>query len=497
MKIFKKHWVTIFVSLIFLGILFINYLDVLKFQYPVPPGEDPVTHISITKDILEKGKSSTSGYPPGFHYIIAGLSSLFNADPIKTMVYFYPILMFLSALAVYLFARQFFGQATGILTLVLYAFLSSQPRQSLSDGLFPNIIAADFIMILGFLFFLRAYQQERLKDILLGGLFLGLVPFFHHLSSYLMVILLIVLLISLLLLSFFKKENFKKKMLVLALTLFVAFLIGAYPAYIYFGKASLDVISSNFIAYAASWDKFVAQAKLIATAAPPIPWSDYSLILSPFLWFLGLLSLPFLLKGFVKDKKEEFLLIFVWLLVVFLLSRPSVFSILPNRFARELAIPLAFCSGIFLKEIFVFFKGNWSRAILGILIGIFVIKGFLGLFGWVGKYNQQVFITDLDKQALDWIKENTAKNSVVLVAPFNGWVGLLTGRAFQEIGADLEKLKNGDYLYVNRFQNAWLWREKKDYLEVRGKIKEIDNLKLIKNFGAEDEKGIAIYEISR
>jgi hypothetical protein len=486
------------VMLLFLGILFINYFDVLKFKYYVPPGSDPVTHVSVTKEILEKGKAPAPGYPPGFHYIVAGLSKISGADPIKTMVYFYPFLMFLSALAVYLFARQFFGPAVAILSLILFGFLSPQPRQTLWDGGFPNVITADFIMILGFLFFLRAYKYEKWRDVVLAGIILGLVPFFHHLSSYLMTFLLICIAPSLLLFGFITKQNFKKKLQIVLTILVLAILIGAYPAYIYFGKGYLEQIALGFVAYAASWEKFVWRATTLVPEAPPIPWSDYALVVSPYLWYLGWLSLPFLLKKFLKEKKEEYFFVFVWLLVVFILSRPTVFSPLPGRFAREMAIPLVLCAGIFLKEIFLYFKDFWPRLILGILIGVFIIKGLLGLPGWVGKYNHMVFIRDLDKEALDWVKENTPKNATFAVAPFNRWFGLLAYRPSANINTDLSKIKNYDYLYINRWQKDWMWGEDPTrYIKIREEVKKRNDLQLIKNFGAKDEKGIAIYKIKK
>jgi hypothetical protein len=486
------------IVLLFLAILFINYFDVLKFKYYVPPGSDPVTHIFVTKEILETGKAPAPGYPPGFHYLVAGLSKISGTDPIKTMVYFYPFLMFLSALAVYLFARQFFGPAVAIFSLILFGFLSPQPRQTLWDGGFPNVITADFIMILGFLFLLRAYKYEKWRDVVLAGIILGFVPFFHHLSSYLMTFLLICILPSLLLFGFITKQNFKKKLQIVLTILALAILIGAYPAYIYFGKGYLEQIASEFIAYAANFLDIKQSIISLSEAAPSPPWSDYSLITSPFLWFLGWLGLPFLLKGFIEEKKEEYLFIFVWLFIVFLLSRPSDLSPRPGRFARELAIPLVICSGIFLKEIFIYFKDFWPRLILGILIGIFIMKGLLGLPGWVGKYNHMVFIRDLDKDAIEWIKENTETNSTILVAPFNRWFGLLTERNFKEIGTDFDKIEEGDYLYINRWQKDWMWGEDpKQYIKIREEVKKRNDLQLIKNFGEENEKGIAIYKISR
>jgi len=488
----------VIVVLLFLAILFINYFDVLKFKYYVPPGNDPVTHVSVAKEILEEGKAPAPGYPPGFHYIVAGLSKISGAGPIKTMVYFYPFLMFLSALAVYLFARQFFGPAVAILSLILFGFLSPQPRQTLWDGGFPNVITADFIMILGFLFFLRAYKYEKRRDVVLAGIILGLVPFFHHLSSYLMTFLLICLAPSLLLFGFVAKQNVKKKLQIVLTILVLAILIGAYPAYIYFGKGYLEQIANLFIAHAASLKGFIWRSTSLNSEAPPFDISWYSLVISPYLWFLGLLSIPFLLKGFLKDKKAQYLFMFVWAFAGLIISRPYSFSPLPGRFTRELAIPFSLCSAIFVVDSLRYFNNFWPRLILGILIGVFIIKGLLGLPGWVGKYNHMVFIRDLDKEALDWVKENTPKNATFAIAPFNNWFGLLTQRSFVNTNTDLDKIKNYDYLYINRWQKNWMWGEDPTrYIKIREEVKSHSDLQLIKNFGAKDEKGIAIYKIKK
>lgn len=493
-----KILTTIFVVFIFLAILIINYFDVLKFKYYVPPGNDPTLHTLITREILEKGKTTFSGYPPGFHYIIAGLSKLSDTDPVKTMVYFYPFLMFLSALAVYLLGKQFFGKTVAILSLILYGFISPQPRQTLWDGGFPNLMGADFLMILGFFYFLKAYKNGRIKDIFFAGLFLGLAPFFHHLSSYLMITLIVPISLSLLVLSLLKKQSLKKKLIILGLIFGIALFIGAYPGYIYFGKEYLKQISNGFVAHAASWQKFISQVNKLTPYAPPIPFSDYFLLLSPYLWIFGWLSVPFLLKGFLREKREEYVFVFVWLLIVFIFSRPISLSPMPGRIARELSIPLALSSGIFLKEIFVYFKELRFTAVLAILIGLSILRGLFGLSDWVGKYNPMVFIQDVDMQAINWIKNNTEKEAKFLVAPYNPWLYILTQRSFTEIRLDFDKMKNGDYLYINRYQEGYMWGDRWPYLRVREEVQSRKkDFQLIKNFGSEDERGITIYKIKK
>ena len=496
----KKHLYSTLIIVLFGLILFINYYDVLKFHYFVPPGNDPVAHISIVKEILEKGKAPAPGYPPGFHYVVAGLSKIFNTNPIKTIVYFYPFLMFLSALAIYLFARQFFGKAVAILALFLAGYITHMPRQTLWDGGFPDVITANCIMIFGFMFFLRAYKYEKWRDVFLAGLFLGAVPFFHHLSSYLMVNIIIVTTFGLIIFSKFAKDNPKKKLVILGTIWILIILIGVYPAYIYFGKGYLQQISSTFIAHAASLKGFILRSTSLNSEAPPPQWADYALFVSPFVWYLGLLSIPFLLKNFLKNKKAEYLFVFLWVAIVFILSRPVFFSPLPGRFTRELTIPLIFCSAIFIKEVLVFFKPFLLRAILAMLIAIFLIKGLFvwGAFAWVGKYNPMIFVRNLDKQALDFVSQNTPANAKFAVAPFNIWFGLMTDKQFSNIGTDFTKISNYDYLYINRWQNDWMWGpDSKPYIKIRSEVAGRQDLQLIKTFGEENEQGIAIYKINK
>jgi len=502
---FISH-ISYFVIVVFLFavILFINYYDVLKFHYFVPPGSDPVTHVTIAKEILATGKSLNTGYPPGFHYIVAELSKISGTDPIQTTVYFYPFLMFLSALAVYLFARQFFGKWAALLTLLIFGFISPQPRQTLWDGGFPNVITADCIMIFGFLFFLRAYKYEKWRDVILAGIILGAVPAFHHLSSYLMVFLLILFTPALLLFSLIIKDNFKKKARVLIAALTIAFIIGVYPAYTYFGKGYLIQIAGSFIAHAASLKGFIWRSTSFMGDAPPFDISWYALVVSPYLWFLGLLSIPFLLKRFIKDKKAEYLFMFVWMIGGIIISRPYFFSPLPGRFTRELTIPLSICSAVFIRESVGFFKNFWPRAILIILIAIFLFKGLQGIPNWVGKYNPMVFVNSTDKQALDWVKENTSKEAKIAVAPGNCWFTLLTQRNNQNIGTNFDTINQYDYLYINRWQNDWMWGfDPTPFIKIRNEAASRSDLQLIKTFREdanrpeENENGIAIYRVKK
>jgi len=495
----KWRWDWLLVILMFAGILFINYLDVLKYHYYVPPGTDSAVHTSIVKKILSGESLRDVVYPPGFHYFIALLTKILHSDPIKIMVYFYPSLMFFSTIAVYLFARAFFDKTTAFLVLFLYGFISPAPRFTpLWDGGFPNLLGADFLMVLGFLYFLKAYQTERLKESLLAGLFIGLVPFFHHFSTYLMTILIFGLSLALLFFSFFKKDNLPKKLLVLFSIFLVAFLLGIYPSYVYFGRFFLQEIALRFTVYAASLEGLLKHSTGLQKNSEAIPLSDYALVLSPYLWYLGWLSLPFVFRGIIKEKKTEYLFVFVWFLLVSILSRPVALSPLPGRVAREIAIPLVFLSAIGIKEFTLFFKSRWQRFTIVAAIAIFLFVGLTDLSSWVGKYNYMIFVSGLDKQALDWVKENTPKDALFAVAPHQVWFNLLTERPAVEIGIDLSNIKNFDYLYINRWQRGWLWGfDPTDYRLVRQKAAFSKELELMKTFGEANEKGIAIYKVRR
>jgi len=487
------------VILMFAGILFINYLDVLKYDYYVPPGTDPVVHTAIVKNILEGETLKYVVYPPGFHYLIALLAKITHLDPIKIMVYFYPSLLFFSAIAVYLFARNFFDKTIALLALFLYGFISPAPRFTpLWDGGFPNLIGADFLMVLGFLYFLKAYKTEKVKDRLLAGLFIGLVAFFHHFSTYLMTILIFALSLVLLLFSFFKKENLSKKLLVLLNIFGIAFLLGFYPAYIYSGRFFLQKIALMFTAYAASLEGFIKYSIDLQKNSEAIPLSDYALVLSPYLWYLGWLSIPFVIKTIIKEKKTEYLFVFSWFLIICILSRPVSLSPLPGRIARELAIPLVLLSAIAIKELISFFQQHWQRVTIAGVISVFLLVGLSDLSKWVGKYNYMIFVSEIDKEALDWVKENTPKDAFFAVAPHQVWFTLLTERRAVQIGTNLSNIKNFDYLYINRWQKGWLWGfDSTDYRLIRQRAVSSNELKLIKTFGEINEKGIAIYKVNK
>lgn len=492
----KKYWPTILVFFIFVAILLINYWDVLKYNYYIPPGNDPVVHIEFTNHILETGKP-LSGRLPGFYYLMAGIVKLFHSDTTTTMVYFYPFLMFLSVLAAFLFSYRFFGLFASIVTLILLGFVSGQSRQTLWDGGYASVMTSDCILVFGFLFYIIAYKSQKLKHAVLAGIILAFVLLSHRLASYLMISVGFIASISLLILSYFKKDELKKKMTILAIISSIIIAVGGWIGYMYAGKAILDVISLIPKVYAMDLGRLKSFFESQAALASAPPMSDYSIIMSPQVLYMGILALPFILLKIIKYKKEEYLFLLVWMTVVFIISRPFSFSPAPGRFGRELAIPFSIASGVFAKEVLLFFKYFWARITIGTLMFVILAIGVLNIKNWVGKYNQMVFIRDQDKQALDWVKSNTIPSANILVAPFNNWFGLLTDRKFTAIGSNIGQAKPGDYIYVNRWYDGWMWGDRAQYTKIREEIKNRDDIELVKSFGENNEQGITVYYVKK
>jgi len=500
--------------LIILITLFIHYYGFIKYDYIVPPGYDSLVHISLIKNIVNSGEINQD-YPPGFHILIASLSEITGTHPMTTVKWIAPSLLVLSIFAVFLFTRNLFGQKTAIVTAFVYGLLSKQPTLTFSDGAYPNIINADFLLIFGFLFFLKAYINERKLDIIITGLFFGVVALFHSISFVYMLLVSFFGIIALLSYSLFKKENLKKKILIVIKILVVSLVLGLYPAWNYYLKNILVIIKGKLLGSEA------IVLTIIGYTTATIPIDSYPEYIGYLVVYLGCLGLIYLVGVFKKERMYPHIFLFCWILTMFVASRSKSLFFFPERFARDIAIPLSISAGIFITNYFKEIYSSIMRYIFSLLLILIFAVTIPQIIMSELQENTMVLVQQVDYDASIWLEDNVEDNTNILTSPYAHYLKVLTNKNILTTHPNIKLVSLNDpvinqtlafynpslkesKLFIHTMNISYIYAGKKpigwtdpwfryNYVE---KLNKVNYLEMIKIF--EDETGtIYIYKVDR
>ena len=179
----SKYW--LLVAIILVAHLAVSYWGVVKFDYPIAPGDDISAHLSLIDSLRQTPKLWPSeGYPPGFHYLVIFLSGLTGLRDATVMSWLWPMLLVLSGLSLLIFATKAFSRQVGLLSYALFVLLATQPYQTAADGGLPNILATGILIPLGLACWIGLWRGEnRARNAVGFGLVSLLILWTHHLST--------------------------------------------------------------------------------------------------------------------------------------------------------------------------------------------------------------------------------------------------------------------------------------------------------------------------
>jgi hypothetical protein len=172
-----------------------------------------------------------------------------------------------------------------------------------------------------------------------------------------------------------------------------------------------------------------------ANFAKPIEFADYSAQIGALVFYGGTVSLLYLiyLLGEAKERvnKSAILLILVWFVVVFGLSRLGQTG-LPGRFAREAAIPLIMSMAVTLGYFFDLMRNNLQKSFallfFGLIILINLAQSNTSQYTAPEFFNSMIWFTQQDKQAADAIAKLTPEGAVIIANPTTPYLPVFTPR---------------------------------------------------------------------
>lgn len=394
------YWLIFSIGLF--SFIVIQYFGLIHFHYPVPPGHDAMIHYQMaqpfynhTINLIEYIKNGS--YPPLFLIFISSTAHLFRTDMMSVMLWSTPAILIFAALAIFFLTKELFGRWAGLFAFLLYSFAARTPIQQLNDGGYPNLISAQILLPLAFLFLLLALRKTKLfSKIVFAILFVFitfLIPLTHHITTfYFALIVGVILILGLFKLFADKKISWKNKVFQSILVIFMA-LLGGYLI----SKSPLFAAAHKL--YQSAVGNPDPEAFIPLTRYPSTIGTAFSI-----LGFLGFFYLPF---AYRKNPAVIFNLTIILLFTLVLLigSRVSTISN-PDRLVRDLALPLSILGGTFSARILIDINKKRKNIFLPAL-ALFVIFFLIGSRTRIlnsFRYEPMVRVTSADMQAISQLK---------------------------------------------------------------------------------------------
>src|SRR5215217_9136723 len=170
-------------SAVLMVVLLRSYPGPMRYDWPFPRGVDKYEHAVMVSMMLSEGSTeSFMLYPPGFHVLAAGISTLSGLEPLKLFAILAPALLLLPALACYALARRLWGWEVGVAAAFFSGLIASGPYEHVSHARYPNLIGV-FLLVLAVAALVRMFASSSVRAQLTLAILGSSVVFYHMVAS--------------------------------------------------------------------------------------------------------------------------------------------------------------------------------------------------------------------------------------------------------------------------------------------------------------------------
>ena len=312
-----------------------GYLGPIKHDWPYLRGGDQFSHAVMSNLMMTEGEiDQYLIYPPGFHTLSALISRLSGLEPLEIFPVLAPALMVLPALSCYALARRLWGY--GVVAAFFSGVLLVGPYASFADARYPNVVSANFLIVMAVAALIETYGSPRARS---GVLFAALgssVVLYHQVASFYLALLLA--LIAVLVLPYLLLRHRGLALLLWLSLLGVVCVIYAWDTY------DLPRLVGGLLGGSGAGAGGTAVTNAIGSQEPLSLEHLVEMTSQPVLW-LGLLGVFLVLSELRRGRVDEpqapaYLTLLLWASLLFVGSRTAM-SGFPQRFERDLGIPLA------------------------------------------------------------------------------------------------------------------------------------------------------------
>jgi hypothetical protein len=290
----------------------------------------------MTEQMLAHGSyGSYLVYPPGFSTTAAVICRLSGLAPLSLFPVLAPALLLLTTLAAYVLASRLWGWEYGLAAAVLSGLVLIGPDVSFGGGLYPDLLAAFFLMVMLVAALVSLYQSPSVRSGLLVAVLGAAVVLFHSVGALYLVLLLaglaVVCLPYLLL-----RAGAPGRALARALIAAVAglgVLSVAYAWHIYgLGHLFSDGTTKATVGLDVGSQSVLPAGDILSWVGSPVIWLGV-------FGFAALAAASRFLRTLAPAQVLCVLTLLTWAAVMYLGSRTSVDGF-PQRFERDVGAPL-------------------------------------------------------------------------------------------------------------------------------------------------------------
>src|SRR5215211_169190 len=337
------RWVLL--SAVLALVLLRSYPGPLRYDWPFPRGVDKYEHAVMTGMMSSEGSTeSFMLYPPGFHTLAAGISGLSGLEPLELFGTLAPSLLLLPALACYALARRLWGWEAGVAAALFSGLIGGGAYEHVSHARYPNLIGV-VLLVLAVATLVRLYASSSFRDRLTLAILGSSVVFYHMVASLYEAVLLAV--VGLMFVPYLLLRHRKRGLALLSSLVLLGLLSTIYAWDTYdLGRLVGGLLSGasetgrggEAVAMAIGTKPAYDLGHLLATTSQPVAC-------------LGLFGALLVAGELVLRDRERvvqrlaYLTLLVWAVLLFVGSRTSL-SGFPDRFERDLGLPLAVLAAV-------------------------------------------------------------------------------------------------------------------------------------------------------
>jgi hypothetical protein len=328
---------TLVLTAVLMLVLARSYLGPVRHDWPYLRGGDQFSHAVMSNLMMTEGEiDQYLVYPPGFHTLTAVISRLSGLEPLEIFALLAPALIVLPALSCYTLARRLWGY--GVVAAFFSGVLLVGPYASFADARYPNVVSANFLIVMAVAALIGLYDSPRARPAILFALLGSSVVLYHQVASLYLALLLA--LVAVLFLPYLLVRH-RRRGLALLLSLS---LLGFVSVLYAWDTYDLGRLVGGLVGGSGRGAGGTAVTNAIGSQEPLRLGHLVEMTSQPVLW-LGLLGAFLALSDLRRGRAGvpralAYLTLLLWASLLFVGSRTAM-SGFPQRFERDLGIPLA------------------------------------------------------------------------------------------------------------------------------------------------------------
>jgi hypothetical protein len=410
---------------VLLLVLLRGYSGPVLHDWPFIRGVDHYSHAVMTNLMMTRGEIEPYLiYPPGFHTTTAEISRLSGLDPLAIFPVLGPVLLLLPALSCYVLGSRLWGWEVGVVAAFFCGVLVGGTYYYFDDGMYPNLIGSQFLFALTVAALIGIYSLPSIRGGLLLAILGSSVVLYHQVSSLYLALLLVLGAVYLLPVLLARERRMGLTLLASIAFLGALSILYAWDTY-NLPQAVASVVGS-------SETSTTSTAVQMAIGTQPPYELDYligAIVSQPVAW-LGLLGAALLVADprfwTSKPRALAYFTVLLWAVLMFVGSRTS-YSGFPQRFGRDLGVPLALLAALALVTIMKsLVKQRRLAAVLAATLVVVLASSLIGLraaqsFAQASGPSPLLMMTPQIAAAGEWLERHNEGGNI-MVSPNGGHV---------------------------------------------------------------------------